>query len=352
MNMIDYVYNDRNNFIKLMLDKITKIEHFGKIFNLFKNNISGNAEVIENYLIIQPDLLRLLLENDRITILMTKFRELMHTYNINNCKNFIYDSCLLIYLIDSYKKNSVNFLDDVILKYINANNIKTKIISILLSNPYISNNLISFLIHYYFQNMIIINNDIEELIIKKLNNNQNKQYNHHIQIIVQIFENLNRLNINQEDLFNEDENIEFFILLKKIQHLINNQKFDLSICKDKYTILKDKIINLKDKIINDLKNGNIKYDLIHSWLTDNEKKKLLIERLNILSFSNTKEVDDCLKSLENRMSFIIKTKEEIITNLNNSFNFISEFATQNIGNTLNNLKDIIIKNINLELINK
>ena len=324
---------------------------------------------------------------------------------------------------------------------------------------------------------------------------------------------MNRLNINKEELFNEEENIEFFILLKKIQQLINNKKFDLSTYKDKFTILKNKIINLKDKIINDLKNGNIKYDLICSWLTDKEKKKKLIERLNILTFYNTKEINDCLKSLENdlnqsneavkdarklkevlkeifpisqqknieslndyenelknkllkdakikfnklnnindlvlnqmdklssskifltilnkkkgenlnndginlfkcaekeyiklrklldtnwedsiieiieefpfkklseseieeelfilknyfemnnindseiikrknRLIFIINKKEEIISNLNNSFNFISEFATKNIGNSLNNLKDIIIKNINLELINK
>jgi hypothetical protein len=203
MNMISYIYYDRYNFIKIMLDKITKIEYFGKIFNLFKNNISGIAEVIENYLIIQPDLLRLLLENDRILILMTKFRELMQTYNINNCKNFIYDSCLLIYLIDSYKKNSVNFLDDVILKKINSNDIKTKIISKLLSNAYISKNLISFIIHYCFQNNNILNNDIEELIIKKLNDNHYKQHNHHIQVIEQIFEDLNKLIIKKEELFNE-----------------------------------------------------------------------------------------------------------------------------------------------------
>ena len=513
MNMISYIYYDRNNFIKLMLDKITKIENFGKIFNLFKNNIVGTADVIENYLIIQPDLLRILLENDRILVLMTKFRELMQTYNINKCNNFIYDSCLLIYLVDSYKKDSVNFLDDVILKKINSNDIKTKIISKLLSNPYISKNLISFIIHYSFQNNNILNNDIEELIIKKLNDNHYKQHNHHIQVIEQIFEDLNKLIIKKEELFNEEENIEFFKLLEKIQHLINNQKFDFSIYKDKFTILKDKIINLKDRIINDLKNGNIKYNLIRSWLVDNEKKKLLIERLNILSFGNTKEINDCLKSLENdinqsneavidarklkevlkeffpieqqknigyinnyenelkdkflkeakikfnefyhindlifnemdklksskiflnilnkkkgenlnndginifkcaqkeyiklrelldvnweeniieiieefpfknlneneieeelfilkkyfemnnineseiinrknRLIFIIQKKGEIISNLNNSFNFISEFATQNIRNSLNNLKDIIIKSINLELINK
>ena len=93
MNMISYIYYDRYNFIKIMLDKITKIEYFGKIFNLFKNNIAKNAEVIKNYLIIQPQLLRKLSENDMIVNLMNKFRELMETYNTNKCNNFIYDSC-------------------------------------------------------------------------------------------------------------------------------------------------------------------------------------------------------------------------------------------------------------------
>mgnify|MGYP006873027863 CR=1 FL=1 len=449
----------------------------------------------------------MLLENNKIVLLMNMFRELMKTYNQNKCDNFIYDSCLLIYLIDSKKKDSVHFLDDVILKHINSDDIKNDICCKLLSNIYISNNLISFIIHYYFNNNIS-NNSLEEHIIEILNR-QN-----YTQVIKQIFDNLNRKMINNiEELFNEEEKIEFFILLKKIQNLMHHQKFKLSRYIGIFTILKDEIINLKDKIINKLKIGNIKYDLIRSWLTDNKRKNLLIERLDILSFGNKNEINDCLKSLESdfnqinevvkdarklkevlkeffpieqrenikyldnyenelkdkllkeaktkfnksnsikdlilnemdklksskiffkilrkkkgdnldnneintfkcaqkdyiklrkllddnwedniieiieefpfkglseneieeelfilkkylemdnineleimnrksRLFLIIQTKIEIISNLSNSFNFISEFATQNIGNSLNNLKDIIIKNINLELINK
>jgi hypothetical protein len=104
-----------------------------------------------------------------------------------------------------------------------------------------------------------LNDKIEELIIRKLNDK------HYTQVIKLIFEDLNKLIISKEELFNEEEDIEFFIFLKKIQKLIDYQKFDLS----KYI---KKIIIFKNQIINDLKNGNIKYDLIHSWLTDNEKK--------------------------------------------------------------------------------
>ena len=353
MDMISYI--DRNNFKKLISDKITKIENFGKIFKLFNNNKAGIAEVIENYLTIQPDQLKIrlkiLLENDNFSVLMTKFRELMQTYNINICNNFIDDSCFLIYLIDLNNNGSVKFLDDVILKYINSNDIKVKIISKLLSNLYIANDLISFIIHYYFQNNNILNTDIEELIIKKLNNEQYKKYNHHIQVIEQIFGDLERLIINKEELFNEEENIEFFILLKKIQQLINNQKFKLSTYEDKFTSLKVKIINLKDKIINDLKNGNIKYNLIRSWLIDNEKKKLLIDRLNILSFGNTKEITDFIKSLEkdiNQSNEVLKDAIKLKELLKEFFPMEQQKNIEYINNYENELKVKLLKDAKIK----
>ena len=334
MDMISYILNDKYNFIKIMLDKITKIEYFGKIFNFFKNNKE-----------------RKLLENDTIENLMNKFRELMKNYNINKCNNFIYDSCFLIHLIDSYKKDSVNYLDSVILQEIDSNEIKTNIFCNLLSYPYLSINLISFIIRYYLRNMNIqngsgkikiyetglsrvrLNDKIEELIIRKLNDK------HYTQVIKLIFEDLNKLIISKEELFNEEENIEFFIFLKKIQKLIDYQKYDLS----KYI---KKIINFKDQIINDLKNGNIKYDLIHSWLTDNEKKKLLIERLNILSFYNTKEINDCFKSLENDFNKIyedVKKAKKLKEILKVFFPKEQQRNIEYINNYENELKDKLLK---------
>ena len=236
MNMISYILYDRYNFIKIILDKIIKIEYFGKIFNFFKNNKAESIEVIKDYIIIQPDLLRILFENDMIENLMNKFRGLMKNYNINKCNNFIYDSCFLIYFIDLYKKDSVNYLDSVILKKIDSNEIKTNIFCNLLSNPYLSTNLISFIILYYLRNRNILNDKIDELIITKLNNK------HYAQVIKLIFKDLSKLIISKEELFNEEENIEFFILLKKIQKLIDYQKFDLSKYIKKLSILKIKLL--------------------------------------------------------------------------------------------------------------
>ena len=333
MNMISYIYYDRYNFIKIMLDKITKIDYFGKIFNLFKNNIAESSEVIKDYLIIQPQLLTILLENDMIVNLMNKFWELMETYNPNKCNNFIYDSCFLIYLIDAYQKDSVNYLDSVIFKNIDSNEIKANICFILLSNPFLSADLISFIILYYLRNKNILNDKIDGLIKKKLNN---KKY---AKVTKLIFEDLNRLIISKEELFNEEENIEFFILLKKIQTLINYQKFDLS----NYIY---KIIKFKDQIINDLKNGNIKYDLIHSWLTDVERKKLLIERINILSFYNTKEINDCFKSLENDFNQIyedVKKAEKLKEILKIFFPIEQQKNIEYLNNYENELKDKLLK---------
>ena len=334
MNMISFIYYDRYNFINIMLDKITKIEYFGKIFNLFRNNNEKSTEIIKDYIIIQPKLLRILLENDIIVNLMNKFRELMETYNTNKCNNnFIYDSCFLIYLIDSYKKDSVNYLKSIIFKKIDSNEIKANICFILLSNRYLSTELISFIILYYLRNRNIFNDKIDGLIFKKLND---KNY---AQVTKKIFEDLNSLIISKEELFNEEENIEFFILLKKIQTLINYQKFDLS----RYI---NKIINFKDQIINDLKNGNIKYDLIHSWLTDNERKKLLIERLNILSFYNTKEINDCFKSLEKDFNQIyedVKKAEKLKEILKVFFPIEQQQNIEYINNYENELKDKLLK---------
>ena len=332
MNMIAYINYDRYNFINIMLDKITKIEYFGKIFDLFKNNNAQRFDVIKDYIIIQPELLKLLLENDMIVNLMNKFKELMETFNTNKYNNFIYDSCFLIYLIDSYKKDSINYLDTVIFKKIYSNEIKANICFRLLSNPYLSAELISFIILYYLRNRNILNEKIEGLIIKKLND---KNYE---KVIELIFEDLNRLIINKEDLFNEEENIEFFILLKKIQTLINYQKFDLS----RYI---NKIINFKEQIINDLKSGNIKYDLIHSWLTNKEKKQILIERLNILSFYNTKVINDCFNSLENDFNQIyedVKKAEKLKEILKVFFPKEQQKNIEFINNYENELKDKLL----------
>ena len=309
MNMLSYISN-KSSFIVKILDKITKIEYFGNIFKLFRNIKEENPEIIIN--------------------LMNKFNELMETYSINKCKNFIVDSSYLIYLIDSpYNNFSVDFLNSVILKKIDSNEIKTNICLNLLSNPHLSINLISFIIRYYLLNKNILNDKIEQLIIKKLNDENYKQ------VIKEILNNLNELNIKKEELFNEEENLEFLILLKKIHNIIKYQEFDLN-------------ISFKDPIFNDLKNGNIKYDLIHSWLTDNEKNKLLIERLNILAFYNTKEVNDCLKSLENDFNKInenVKKVEKLKEILKVFFPLEQQQNIEYINNYENELKDKLLKDI-------
>ena len=339
MNMISYIYYDRYNFINIMLNKITKIEDFGKIFKLFKNNKTKSVEIIKDYLIIQPNILSSLLKNDIIVNLMNKFNELMEDYNMNKCNNFIYDSCFLTYLIDLYKEDSVNFLDTVILKKIDSDEIKKNICFNLLSSSYLSFNLISYIIIYCLLNMNILNDKIEELIIRKLND---KKY---IPVIKLLFEYLSSLIINKESLFSEEENIEFFVLLQKVQTLINYKKIDLS----RYI---NKIINFKDQIINDLKNGNIKYDLIHSWLTDNAKKTLLIERLNILSFYNTKEINDCFKSLENVFNQInknIKKVERLKAILEVFFPIEQQPNIEYLNDYENKLKDKLLKEANKKL---
>ena len=276
MNIISYVNSNIYDFCKKITEKINTIDDFGKLFDLFRNNEISAIIIMKNFLALEPGL---------INILMEKFQNLIKPYDKNKTNKFINYTCLLIDLIDyTNQQNSVQFLN-IILKKIDSNEIKNNIIFNLLSKSNLSINLTSFIILYFLRNNNKLDNKIESLIKSKLKGKNNKQ------IIKFLYDEVNKLIIKEEDIFNEEKSIEFFILLKNIQDITD------------YQMLAgigpiNNIINLKNKIFFNLKNGNIKYKLIHLWLNDNEKKNLFIERLYILSL-NQNEINDCLNSLEN-----------------------------------------------------
>ena len=103
-------------------------------------------------------------------------------------------------------------------------------------------------------------------------------------------------------------------------------------------------INWEDHIIEIIEEYSFKK------LSENEIEKELFILKDYFGMTNISESE--VINRKNRLMLIIKKKEEIINILTNSFNFILEFVTQDITNNLYNLKDTIIKNINLTMINK
>ena len=333
INMISYVNYDIYNFCKIIVKKINKIEHFRILFKLFRNNDTNEIKIIKSFLSLRPDI---------IVIFTDKFKNLLNTYNKNKSNNFINDFCFLIDLIDfTNKKNSIVFLNNIIMNKLTFKEIKTQICQKLLCNPRLSINLNSFILFYFIRNINNLNNEIESIIRIKL---KDKNYKPVIELI---FNEINKLIIKEEEIFSKDKNIEFFILLKRIQELINCQ----GLVETGYI---NNILNLKNQIINNLKNGKIQYKLIHLWLNDYEKKNLLIERLNILSFKtlNQYEINDCFNCLEKYFSQINETvnyAKKLSKVLNVFFPIEQKKNIEFLDNYENKLKEGFLNEINKSL---
>ena len=263
LNILSFINNNEKDFIQNLINKITKMENYEKIFKLLENK----KEII--------------IKENIILILKEKYSELIKNYESNKCINFIEDSLKLIYLIDRNKQNIINFLENVVIKYTKNIEDIINIFSYLLSDyEDISNNLKFYIIIYFIKNKNKLNS--KDLTILK---SQLK-----IKSIVElIFNEINKNVINEEEFFNEDKNIDFFIILKSVQEEIDCNEFINS----KFL---SNITKLKNTILNNIKKGEIKYDLISSWLNDKEKKYLLKERLNILCFNYENEVNECIES--------------------------------------------------------
>ena len=218
------------------------MENYGKIFKLLENK----KEII--------------IKDNIILILKEKYSELIKNYDSNKCINFREDSLKLIYLIDRNKQNIINFLENVVIKYTKNIEDIINIFSYLLSDyEDISNNLKFYIIIYLIKNKNKLNSKNLTILKSQLK----------IKSIVElIFNEINKNVINEEEFFNEDKNIDFFIILKSVQEEIDCNEFINS----KFL---SNITKLKNTILNNIKKGEIKYDLISSWLNDKEKKYLL-----------------------------------------------------------------------------
>jgi hypothetical protein len=157
--------------------------------------------------------------------------------------------------------------------------------------------------------------------------------------------NINDLVLNQMDKLSSSK-IFLTILNKKKGENLNNDGINLFKCAEKEYIKLRELLdtNWEDSIIEIIEEFPFKN------LNENEIEEELFILKKYFEMNNINESE--IINRKNRLIFIIQKKGEIISNLNNSFNFISEFATQNIRNSLNNLKDVITKNINIAMINK
>ena len=242
-----------------------------------------------------------------VTLLREKFKNIVKTYKIETCPNFIKDVAFFIFIIDQRFQGIRQFLENTVEKFIQSVQTVTDIYLYLSSNyKEISKDVIDCITSYFTRNRDKLKGESILFLLQKLNSPN---------IVKSFLNKIDNFVIKEEELFSQEKEIDSFKLLKEIEKEKLLDKFP-QLNETKYLL---STINLGEKILNKIKNEEIKYNLFYSmWIG---KKNLLKERLDILLFNNINDVEICMKEFEEIFKKIIK----IINYIKKLSGFLKEF---------------------------
>ena len=214
---------------------------------------------------------------------------ILEDYSINLIKNI----SLFIYIFGKNYNEIGKFLENTSEFKINSFQASMDIFTDLISNyKDISQKVKDYFIKYF---------------IKNINNFNLVEKN--MPVFFQILKSgcVNEYIIKEEELFNLEKNIESFIFLKKILDEQINIKYP-ELYETNYFKC---IIDLSSKIMNIIKQGKIKFSFANYILKDNKAKILITDKFNILFLNNKKNVEICMKVLEEKYNKNINVLEYI-----------------------------------------
>ena len=298
-----------------LIKKINNIKYFHKIFKL--HNLDNNNDDFCD---------------ESLSLLLSKqFGNLLTTYKEKDCPNFIKEASFLIYLLDKKDKKNNNqkkFMKDVIEK----SSINKEIIFniyINLSSKYKISDIVTNCISDYFKkNKKFLNVENWIYILKNINSEKIKK---------SIFDEIKDLVINENDIFNEEKETNSIKMLRSLQGQLKDE-----LNKYNYTNYFISTKEFKDKFYNNIIKGDIKYNVIIPWWKNIEKKKILINRFEILFFEEKNKIDNCKES-------ITKYYKQILLILNNVNDFSEVFKKFYYTSKTENLKKL--EDIKKEIIN-
>ena len=259
------IYSFNDSFKKKLIDKIYDMKDFGKVCLLF------NIKTIDNSV---------------ISLLRQKFINIIKTYKIEKCPNFIKDMALFIYFVDKKTKKVKNFMEKTIEQNISSIQTITDIYLHLAANyKDISKEVIGNIINYFIKNKMIYSQKFLNLL--KLGNNN---------IVTSILKEIDKYVIKEQDILSEEKDVDSFKLLDNIK---KEELLDKCPELNESNYLMN-ILDLGNIFIKKCKDGDISYRALYPLMSNEEKKDLLKKRLNILYFNNQEDIDDCLKTLEEK----------------------------------------------------
>ena len=324
-------YSFTNNYYaeKTMTNKVTHMKDIGKLLKLFN---------FENEKLCDKNL---------VGIVANKYKTLIKTYTSDTCPNFLKDTSLLIYMLDKKTSTGKYFMENTVEKDIKSPELINDILLYLSANyKDISNSIIEHITNYFIfnlQNQKNLKGENLLFLLKKLNS---------VSIFKAILNKISNYVIKEEEIFIEQKEIDSFKLLEGIQ---KEKLFE------KYGLLKEtsyliSTLTLEDKISNNIKKGEIKYNIVSPWYINNNKKQLLIERLRILFFQNDDEVNKCMEAIKQYFIQITKAISYIkkLDDVLNKFyvkkhakeiKFLDEFEKRIKGGNMNIMEKKEIKDV-------
>ena len=305
------------DFKRELVNKIDNMKDFGKLLKLFDYKNKKKFDM------------------NTISVLREKFKNIIRTYKMEECPNFIKDVSFFIYVISQTYQDISRFMESTIEKYIQSNQTITDIYLYVASNyKDISQNVIDRISTYFTKNKDQLNGESILFLLKKFSSKS---------FLKSLLNKINTCVIKENQLFSQEKGIDSFILLKGIEQEELLKKFP-ELYETTYLIM---TVKLSALISDKISKGEIKFRELSAMWVEKEKKNMIRERLDILLFNNINDVEKCMKELDERYKKIIKTTIEL-KKLNAVLKEFYEITHQN------NIKDIGIleKKINEGMLNE
>ena len=164
------------------------------------------------------------------------------------------------------------------------------------------------------ENIIIndINYNYNDLIDFFTNNKNKLNYD----IVKHLLNKIGNFIMNEEELFNSENDIQSFKLLESIQKALILNKLELeNLNKTKYV---ENILQFKENILKKIKNREINFEAIKKVFLPFNVRKIFKEKLSILFFNNNEIIDENLMVLKKLFLEII-VFNKIINNMDRIF---------------------------------
>ena len=210
------------------------MKHFGKLLKLFDYKDDK------------------IFDDNTVALLLEKYMNIIKTYKIEACPNFIQDVSLFIYMIDQKKDKISYFLENIIEKYIKSIQTLNDIYINLASNyKDVSKDIVDYITNYFTKKNKDEINAKKILFLFQQIDSQN--------IIKSFLNKMNNYIIKQGEILMEKKEIDSFKLLEGIQKMKILEKYpELN-----ETIYLINTVAISQEFLNKIKRGEIYYSSLY-----------------------------------------------------------------------------------------